>query len=73
MGKTGYIILAIALVVFLIIIFFVTYVLNKKTPVPKGCEREVDEAMCQGCHNVSCKFYKENKDTNEKETEKVEK
>lgn len=59
MSKTGYIILAISIVVALIIIFFVTYIINKKTPIPKGCEKEVDEAMCQSCHNKACKFYKE--------------
>ena len=66
MSKTGYIILAIALVVALLIIFFVTYVLNKRTKVPEGCEKEVDDAMCQGCHNVSCKFYKGKEESEDK-------
>ena len=63
MGQTGYIIIAICVVVLLLVIFFVTYVLNKRTPVPKGCEKEVDDAMCHSCHNVSCKFYKEHNES----------
>ena len=34
MGRTGYIIIAICVVVALVILFFVTYVLNKRTPPP---------------------------------------
>lgn len=52
--------LLIAILVFiaLIAIFFLTYVLNKKTPVPKGCEK-VENEHCVGCANKACEFYKE--------------
>ncbi len=50
-----YIFLAIGLVIILIIIFFVTYVLNKKTPVPKGCEHlKISDENCNACGNIDC-------------------
>ena len=69
MGKTGYIILAICTVSLLLVLFFVTYVLNKKTPPPKGCENLIDEEKCIGCSNSSCKFYKLKEDLNEAKEE----
>ena len=63
MGRTGYLIIAIAIIVLLIVAFFVTYVINKKTPVPKGCENLLEESEhCFGCPNKSCKNYKEKKE-----------
>ena len=45
---------------FIIVILFVFlaafvglgYILNKRTPVPKGCENLKEN--CEGCHIVSC-------------------
>ena len=37
--------------------FVCSYLLNKKTPKPEGCEN-VDE-MCEGCHITSCPNRKE--------------
>ena len=55
MGTTGYLIISIALIVFLIILFFVTFVKNRKTPVPKGCEHiKISEENCSACGNTSC-------------------
>ena len=52
-----YFIGAIILIAGLIAIFFVSYVLNKKTPVPKGCENLLrDEEMCANCSNTNCKI-----------------
>ena len=52
-----YLIGAIILIAALLAVFFVSYVLNKKTPVPKGCEKLlVDEEMCANCSNTSCKI-----------------
>lgn len=52
-----YIIGAIILIVGLLAIFFISYVLNKKTPVPKGCEKLLyNEEMCGNCSNTSCKI-----------------
>lgn len=50
-----YIFIAIGVVVLLIIIFFVTYVLNKRTPLPKGCEDiKIDDENCMACNNLDC-------------------
>ena len=52
-----YLIGAIILIAGLCALFFISYVLNKKTPVPKGCEKLlVDEEMCKNCSNTSCKI-----------------
>lgn len=52
-----YVILAIGVVVFLVVIFFVTYVLNKKTPVPEGCEHlQISDDNCSACNNTSCQI-----------------
>ena len=59
-GQTFYLIISILIIVGLLILFFVTYVLNKRTPPPKGCEKLVDETKCLECKNTMCKFYKEN-------------
>lgn len=40
----------------LVSVFIGTYVLNKRTPKPEGCE-EMSE--CHGCQNVACSHYKE--------------
>ena len=56
MGKTFYLIIAIIVIVLLIAVFFITYVLNKKTPVPKGCEKVFNE-HCIGCKNTHCEHY----------------
>lgn len=50
-----YLFIAIGVVVLLILIFFVTYFLNKKTPVPKGCENiKLSEEGCLACNNTDC-------------------
>jgi hypothetical protein len=52
-----YFIVAILLIAGLCAVFFISYVLNKKTPVPKGCENLLkDEEMCKNCSNTSCKI-----------------
>ena len=55
MGTTGYLIISIALITFFVILFFVTFVINRKTPVPKGCEHiKITEENCSMCNNTSC-------------------
>lgn len=50
-----YIFIAIGLVIVLIAVFFITYVLNKRTPVPKGCENiKISEEGCMSCLNTEC-------------------
>lgn len=71
--KTGYTLIAIGIIVVLLIIFFLTYVKNKKTPLPKGCEDMINEERCVGCQNVSCSHFidpNENKETNTKMEDK---
>ncbi len=50
-----YIFIAIGLVIVLVAIFFLTYVLNKRTPVPKGCENiKISDENCMSCGNIDC-------------------
>ena len=56
MSKTGYLILAIAVIVALAVIFIVSFILYVKTPVPKGCEKTPSE-LCSSCSNKRCEFY----------------
>ncbi|NCA96311.1 MAG: hypothetical protein EOM74_04955 [Methanomicrobia archaeon] len=45
-------ILAIGIMAVLLTLFFVSFLLNKKTPKPEGCVE--DEAACSSCTLVSC-------------------
>ncbi len=47
---------ALLWLVLIIGVFIVSYVLNKRTPKPAGCE--FDESACAGCQMVSCGHYK---------------
>lgn len=59
MSQTGYLILAIAILVVLAITFFVSFILYRKTPVPKGCENiQINEENCSSCGNTSCSHFK---------------
>lgn len=50
--------IAVLLLLVLIAIFVITFILYKKTPVPKGCEEfeKPSEQKCHGCHETSCHF-----------------
>lgn len=52
------IIVAVLLVAFLVALFIFTFLLNKKTPKPEGCENIGEE--CEGCQMTSCSHYKKN-------------
>ena len=55
MTTTGYLIISIGIIVFFGVLFFVTFVINRKTPVPKGCEHlKITEENCGACTNTSC-------------------
>lgn len=55
MDRIVYIALAIGLVLALLAIFFISYLLNKKTPVPKGCENLlINDENCSACNNTEC-------------------
>ena len=60
MSETGYLILAISIILALLIVFVVSFVLYKKTPVPKGCENIlINEENCAACQNKECALRKE--------------
>lgn len=63
MSQTGYLILAIAILVALVITFIVSFVLYNKTPVPKGCEDiKISEENCSLCGHTECSHYQGNKE-----------
>ena len=58
MNQTGYLILAICIIVTLLAIFIVSFILYIRTPVPKGCENlKADDEKCASCGHSECKFY----------------
>ena len=59
LSKVGYLILAISILVALLVVFVVSFVLYKKTPVPKGCEYlKINDENCSACGNSECSHYK---------------
>ena len=60
MNQVGYLILAISILVALVAIFVISFILYKRTPVPKGCEDiKISEENCHKCDHQECSFYKE--------------
>ncbi len=60
MNESGYLILAISIIVALAIIFVVSFVFYVRTPAPKGCENiKISEENCSSCDKKECRFYKE--------------
>lgn len=50
--------LAITILVLLVVLFVVSFVLNKRTPVPKGCEQlKISDEFCLNCTNTDCKIH----------------
>lgn len=63
MPQWAYILIAVAIIVALIVIFFVTFVAYRRTPTPKGCEHiKVDGETCRGCQNLTCEFHQKAED-----------
>ena len=59
MSKEVSLILALTILVALLIVFVVSFILYKKTPVPKGCENlEISEENCAACSNKECSLRK---------------
>ena len=59
MSQGAYLAIAIVLLVILLITFVVSFVLYRKTPVPKGCEDiKMSEEKCSSCGHSECHFYK---------------
>ena len=60
MSQTGYLVLAISILVALLVVFIVSFVKYVKTPAPKGCENiKISEENCASCSHTECSFYKE--------------
>ena len=50
-----YLFAAIALIVFFLAVFFISFVHNRRTPVPKGCEHiKIEEEFCLQCQVSNC-------------------
>jgi len=63
MSKEAALALSIVIIVSLLIIFVVSFVLYKRTPVPKGCENlEISEENCAACNNKECSLRKKGED-----------
>ena len=59
MSREAYLIIAISILVGLLIIFFVSFILYRRTPLPKGCENlKMDDEKCSACSNEQCMFHK---------------
>lgn len=59
MSQVGYLILAIFILLTLLAIFIISFILYKRTPVPKGCENiEINETNCSSCGNKNCSHFK---------------
>ncbi|MBQ9899943.1 MAG: hypothetical protein IJM36_02310 [Acholeplasmatales bacterium] len=55
-----YLIIAIALIALIAIIFIVSFIINRRTPLPKGCENiKIEEQTCLACSNTDCKIHQE--------------
>ena len=60
MSQAGYLVLAISILLALLIILIVSFVLYKRTPVPKGYENLfIGEENCSACNNKECALRKE--------------
>lgn len=58
MSQVGYLVLAISILVALLAIFIVSFILYKRTPVPKGCENiKISEENCSSCGHTECSRY----------------
>ena len=58
MSQVGYLVLAISILVALLAIFIVSFILYKRTPVPKGCENiKINEENCSSCGHTECSRY----------------
>lgn len=55
MSQTFYLVIAIIILVLLAATFIITFVINRKTPVPEGCENiKITEEGCANCQIEEC-------------------
>lgn len=58
MSQVGYLVLAISILAALLAIFIVSFILYKRTPVPKGCEDiKISAENCSSCGHTECSRY----------------
>ena len=58
MPQYVYLIIAIAIIASIILIFFITFIHNRRTPVPEGCENiKIEESTCLACSNIDCNIH----------------
>lgn len=64
MSKEVSLVLAISILIALLTVFVVSFILYKKTPVPKGCEDlKISEEKCGACsNNKDCSIYVKSKE-----------
>ena len=63
MSKAALLAIGISILVLLLVTFVVSFVLYRRTPVPKGCENmKINDENCSLCNHKECEFYKENKE-----------
>ena len=54
-------VLAICLIVGLVILFVATFIIYKRMPAPKGCEKlRISDENCNACNNENCTIRKDN-------------
>lgn len=59
MSQTGYLILAISILVALLATFIISFIIYKRTPVPAGCEDiKISEENCGACQRKDCSLRK---------------
>ena len=57
---TTYLIIAIALIAIIAVIFIVSFIINRRMPLPEGCENiKIEESTCLACSNTDCKVHQE--------------
>ena len=58
MSQVGYLVLAISILIGLLAVFIVSFILYKRTPVPKGCENiKISAENCSSCGHTDCSSY----------------
>ena len=50
----GNILVPVLVIGSLVAMYLITYVLNKRTPIPEECLLIVDEVTCESCHSFTC-------------------
>ena len=63
MSQTGYIILAISILLVLLVVFIVSFIAYRRTPVPAGFEDiKISEENCSACQRTDCSIRKVTKE-----------